>query len=79
MGFMMQIRPEVLKKLREDYPPGTKVELIEMIGEPRKDMVPGLRGEVLFVDDAGQTHIRWQNNSTLACIHGIDRFRKIED
>ena len=32
MGFMMQIRPEVLKKLREDYPPGTKVELIEMIG-----------------------------------------------
>ena len=44
MGFMMQIRPEVLKKLREDYPPGTKVELIEMIGEPRKDMVPGLRG-----------------------------------
>ena len=49
-----------------------------MIGEPRKDMVPGLRGEVLFVDDAGQTHIHWQNNSTLACIHGIDRFRKIE-
>ena len=22
MGFMMQIKPEVLKKLREDYPPG---------------------------------------------------------
>ena len=22
MGFMMQIRPEVLKKLREDYPTG---------------------------------------------------------
>ena len=36
------------------------------------------KSKVLFVDDAGQTHIHWQNNSTLACIHGIDRFRKIE-
>ena len=25
MGFMMQIRPEVLKKLREDYPSGCRV------------------------------------------------------
>lgn len=53
MGFMLQIRPDVLKKLREDYPPGCKVELIEMFEEPRKDMVPGLTGEVLMVDDAG--------------------------
>ena len=78
MGFWVQIRPEVLNKLREDYPPGAKVELIEMISEPKKDMVPGMRGEVLFVDDAGQAHIRWENNSTLACMHGIDRFHKVD-
>ena len=53
MGFTLHIRPEVLKKLREDYPPGCRVELVEMIGEPRKSMVPGLTGKVLFVDDAG--------------------------
>jgi hypothetical protein len=52
MGFMMQIRPEVLKKLREDYPIGCRVELVQMFEEPRKDMVPGLTGEVMFVDDA---------------------------
>lgn len=40
MGFMMQIRPEVLKKLREDYPPGAKVELIEMC-DPYRDMPAG--------------------------------------
>ena len=79
MGFIMQIRPEVLRRLREEYPPGTKVELIEMLGEPKKDMIPGLRGEVMFIDDAGGAHIRWENGSTLACLHGIDRFRKAEN
>ena len=57
MGFMMQIRPEVLEKLRKDYPPGCHVELVEMFEEPRKDMVPGLTGEVLLVDDAGGVHV----------------------
>ena len=78
MGFQMWIRPEVLKKLREDYPPGTKVELVEMHEEPRKDMVPGLTGEVLFVDDAGGVHIAWSNGSTLAAITGIDVIRRID-
>ena len=78
MGFMLQIRPDVLKKLREDYPPGCKVELIEMFEEPWKDMVPGLTGEVLMVDDAGGVHIAWANGSTLAAIHGIDVIRRID-
>lgn len=52
MGFMMQIRPEVLKKLREDYLPGAKVELIEMC-DPYRDMPAGMHEEVMFVDDAG--------------------------
>jgi len=51
MGFMLQIRPEVLKKLREDYPTWCHVELVQMFEEPHKDMVPGLTGEVMFVDD----------------------------
>ena len=61
MGFIMQIRPEVLKKLREDYPTGCRVELVQMFEEPRKDMVPGLTGEVMFVDDAGGIHVAWSN------------------
>ena len=58
MGFTMQIRPDVLKKLREDYPPGCHVELVQMFEKPRKDMVPGLTGEVMFVDDAGGIPLR---------------------
>ncbi len=78
MRFIMEIRPEVLKKLREDSPPGCHVELVEMFEEPRKDMVPGLTGEVMFVDDAGGIHVAWSNGSTLAAIHGIDIIRRID-
>lgn len=78
MGFIMQIRPEVLAKLREEYPPGTKVVLDEMNDAYRK-MPAGMTGEVLFIDDAGGAHIAWANGSTLAAIHGIDSFHKVED
>ena len=74
--FTMQIRPEVLARLREEYPKGTQVELIEMC-DPYRDMPPGLKGIVQFVDDAGGIHISWENGSSLAAIHGFDRIRKI--
>ena len=77
MGFMMQIRPEVLKKLREDYPPGCKVELIEMC-DVYREMPAGMHGEVMYVDDAGGVHINWANGSTLAAIHGFDRIKRID-
>ena len=77
MGCFMQIRPEILKQLREDYPPGTKVVLDEM-NDPYRDMPAGMTGEILFIDDAGCAHIAWANGSTLAAIHGIDRFHKVE-
>ena len=77
MGFMMQIRPEVLKKLREDYPPGCKVELVRMC-DPYRDMPTGMQGKVLFVDDAGSVHVAWANGSTLAALHGIDQIRRID-
>ena len=77
MGFYVQIRPEVLKKLREDYPPGCHVELVEM-HDPYRKMPTGLRGEVLFVDDAGGVHVAWSNGSTLAALTGIDELRRID-
>jgi len=52
--FAMQLRPEVLKRLREQYPEGTRVELIEMC-DPYREMPPGLMGTVQMVDDAGGT------------------------
>ncbi|MGI6700764.1 MAG: DUF4314 domain-containing protein [Christensenellales bacterium] len=75
--FAMHIRPEVLKRLREEYPPGCTVELIEM-NDPYRSMPTGMRGKVTLVDDAGGIHVDWENGSTLAAIHGIDRIKRID-
>ena len=69
---------ETVERIRKEYPVGTRVELVQMFEEPRKDMVPGLTGEVMFVDDAGGIHVAWSNGSTLAAIHGIDVIRRID-
>ena len=75
--FSMEIRPEVLKRLREEYPVGCTVELIEMC-DPYRDMPAGMTGKVTLVDDAGGIHVDWSNGSTPAAIHGIDRIRRID-
>ena len=75
--FSMHIRPEVLAHLREEYPTGTRVELIEM-NDPYREMPPGLKGTVQLVDDAGGIHINWDNGSTLAAIHGFDKIKKTD-
>ena len=54
--FSMSIRPEVLKALREQFPKGTRVELVSM-SDPYRHMPEGLKGVVQHVDDAGGIHI----------------------
>ena len=74
--FSMTIRPEVLAKLREQYPAGCTVALEQMC-DPYRDMPAGMTGKVIHVDDAGGIHVAWCNGSTLAAIHGVDRIRRI--
>lgn len=75
--FSMQIRPEVLAKLREQYPAGCTV-VLEQMSDPYREMPAGMTGKVIHVDDAGGIHVDWSNGSTLAAIHGFDRIRRIE-
>ena len=65
---------EDIEWIRAEYPPGTKVILFEMKGEPQ--MLYGMKGEVTGVDDAGQIHVLWENGSTLA-LTDQDMFEKI--
>ena len=64
-----------LELLRKRYPAGTFVCLDAMEGEGR--MTSGLKGKVLYVDDAGQIHVQWENGSGLALIPGVDQFHEI--
>lgn len=75
--FSMSIRPEVLKALREQFPKGTRVELVSM-SDPYRHMPEGLKGVVQHVDDAGGIHINWENGSTLAALYCFDIIRKCE-
>lgn len=59
---------ESIETIRKQYPKGTKIKLCEMKGE--KQMPSGLLGEVMYVDDIGQIHVKWKNGSTLA-LHPI--------
>lgn len=59
-----------------NYPPGTRLELIEMGDDPHP-VASGTRGTVKVVDDMGSIHMQWDNGRTLALIPGEDRFRKL--
>ena len=65
------------KKLREQYPKGSRVELLESVTDPYHPLSAGSKGTVWAVDDAGQLHINWDEGGSLALIYGIDSFRKI--
>ena len=65
----LHMRPEVLKRIREQYPIGCTVEIIEMC-DPYRDMPAGLRGTVTHVDDTGTVFADWENGSTLGAVFG---------
>ncbi len=69
------ISKKMLEKLREIYPNGTRVKLIEM-----EDIQPpktGTLGTVIGVDDMGSLLVVWDNGSSLNVLYGIDKVRII--
>jgi hypothetical protein len=72
----MFIRKEILEKLRKQYPPGTRVELIRM--EDIQAPPTGTQGTVIGVDDIGSIMVSWDNGSSLSVVHGEDSCRKLE-
>lgn len=62
--------------IRQKYPPGTRVELLNMPHDPYP-IPPGTRGEVKAVDDVGQLVVKWSNGRSLSLIPGVDSFRKL--
>ncbi len=67
---------ETVAKIREQYPAGTKVELVSM-NDPYRDMPPGLKGTVKSVDDTGTVFVSWENGSSLGAVYGEDKIRRL--
>ena len=70
---------EVVENLRKQYPEGTRIALVHMGDDPYSRLVPGDRGTVRYVDDAGTIHVRWDCGSGLGLAYGEDTCRKLTE
>ncbi len=69
---------EIIKRLREQYLAGTRVELISM-DDPYSTLKPGDKGLVSGVDDIGTILVDWDSGSKLGIAYGADSCRVIEN
>ncbi len=74
---MRNITPDTLATLREQYPPGTRVELLRMDDPQAPDI--GTKGTVSGVDDTGSIMVAWDNGVSLHVLFGVDECRIINE
>ena len=67
----------VVDHLRQTYPAGTRVELLQMDDVQAPPI--GTLGTVYGVDDTGSLLVNWDNGSGLNVVFGVDRVRKMAD
>ena len=74
---MRMISKETLQALRERYPKGTRVELVQM-DDPLAPPV-GTKGTVKGVDDIGSIMVAWDNGCGLSVAYGEDICRRCDN
>ena len=74
---MRVISKEALQALRERFPRGTRVELVQM-DDPQAPPI-GTKGTVEGVEDIGSIMVRWDNGSGLNVAYGVDVCRKVSE
>ena len=58
---------DVVNKVKEQYPAGSRVELISM-NDPYRDIPSGTKGTVTEVDDTGTIHVHWDIEKSKAVV-----------
>ena len=74
---MRIISKEALQALRERFPKGTRVILVQM-DDPQAPPI-GTKGTVRGVDDIGSILVAWDNGCGLNVVYGEDICRKVDD
>ena len=74
---MTNITHEELKKLKQEYPIGSRIELVHMddpTAPPR-----GTLGTVIGIDDTGSIMVKWDNGSSLNVLWNLDKILKAKN
>ena len=69
---------KLVESMMEQYPPGTRVEVISLCNE-EEHLKPGMNGTVVGVDDQPVLLVHWDNGSSLSLLIGQDQFRVIPE
>ena len=72
-----ELKPYQIERLKEQYPPGTRIEL-HFMPDDLRPIKPGTCGTVRFVDDIGTLHCEFDDGRMLGVIWGVDSFSVIE-
>lgn len=67
----MFIDNDFVKRMKAQYPPGTRIRLDSMGDDPHP-IKPGTKGTVKLVDDIGTVHCDFDNGRHLGLVPGVD-------
>ncbi|MFR8127158.1 MAG: DUF4314 domain-containing protein [Acutalibacter sp.] len=67
---------DFVERMRNQYPPGTRVEVISLCNE-EEHLKPGMKGTEVGVDDQPALLVNWDNGSSLSLLIGKDHFRVV--
>ena len=69
----MFVDKDLVKRMKEQYPAGTRIVLDQMGDDPHP-IPPGTKGTVRVVDDMGTVHCDFDNGRRLGLVPGEDTF-----
>lgn len=75
---MMLLDEESVKRIKKQYPAGTRVVVDFMEDDPHP-IAPGTKGTVKHVDDIGTIHRVFDNGRSLGLVPGADSFRILRE
>ena len=70
---MRELTKSQVADLREQYPAGSRIRLIQM-NDPYHPVPPGTKGTLVAIDDLGTFHVNWDNGRGLGLVPGEDQF-----
>ena len=75
-GIFLLYHRDFVERMREQNPPGTRVEGGSLCNE-EEHLKPGMKGTVVGVDDQPARLADWDNGSSLSLLIGKDHFRVV--